>query len=139
VQEGGFSGALRRYLQKGGIVYGASAGAVLMGKDISTYIEDKYISENEKYGYTDTVGLGLIGNYSVITHFHEGDDYKIKEYFAKREYPIIAIPQGSAVVVRDNSMKIIGDRPVTVFDKKGASGKIELGSELSVQNYGFIG
>jgi len=71
-----FERMLKDYIGKDGIIYGASAGAVLLGQDISTYIEDKYLDENVKSGYIDERGLGLVGNYSVLTHFHENHEYK---------------------------------------------------------------
>lgn len=124
VYESGFSEVLEKYLATGGIIYGASAGAVLMGKDTSTFIEDKYMEENRKCGYTNTEGLGLLGRYSVITHFRKEDNWKIAEYFRKKDNPVVAIPEGTAVMVQSGLMRSIGGRAVT-FDKNGTIGRIE--------------
>jgi dipeptidase E len=124
MKESGFLPVLKKYIQNGGIIYGASAGAVLMGKKISTYIENKYLLENKKNKYTITKGMALMGNYSIITHFNKEDYFKIKEYFKKNNNPIIAIPEGIGLMLKDNYMKVIGDKAVYIFKKNGVSKKI---------------
>lgn len=125
MSESGFLPILEKYIKDGGIVYGASAGAVLMGKNISTYIEDKYILENKKHKYTLTKGMALIGNYSIITHFHESGYEKVKEYFKKNNNPVIAIPEGIGLMVKDNCMTVMGDKAVTIFGKSGILKRIK--------------
>ncbi len=125
MDKSGFLSILKKYIQNGGIVYGASAGAVLMGKDISTYIEEKYILENKKYNYTITKGMALIGNYSIITHFYENDFGKVKEYFKKKNNSVIAIPEGTGLLVKDNCLSVIGDKIVTIFNKNKPSKRIK--------------
>ncbi len=125
MKESDFLHILKRYIQNGGIIYGASAGAVLMGKSISTYIEDKYVLENKKCKYTLTKGMKLIGNFSIITHFHNSDYKRLGKYFKRNNNPVIAIPEGIGLMIKDNSMTIIGNRAVTVFDKDGVLDKIK--------------
>lgn len=107
---------LKKHYEEGGLIYGASAGAVIMGLDISTYIVDKYIKENEKFNYTLSSGLSLIGNYSILTHYNENENMKVKEYFLKYSNPIIAIPEGSGILVSDKSMRVIEGSTVTIFE-----------------------
>jgi dipeptidase E len=129
VRASGFENKLKDYIDKGGLVYGASAGAVLLGQDISTYIEDKYLDENVKSGYTDEKGLGLIGDYSVITHFHDGESSATHDFLTRKGGRLIAIPEGTAALVSNGNLRVIGDGAVAVFDKNGIVSTIEAGAE----------
>lgn len=133
MNKSGFSYLLKKYVNSGGIVYGASAGAVLMGKDISTYIEGKYLKENKVNNYTFSRGLSLIGDYSVLTHYEEGDEAKVKKYFRKHSNPIIAIPAGVALVVRDNII-VVGNKPIKIFEKGKFPRIIKTGEMVSLKN-----
>ncbi len=124
MERDGFLPVLRNYIRNGGVVYGASAGAVLMGVDISTYIEEKYLPDNEKHDYKLTDGMALIGKYSILTHFEEGDRQKAEKYFRRKTDPIIAIPSGTAVMVTRKTAKVIGTGCVCIFHKGRASKKI---------------
>lgn len=120
----GFPPILKSYIRSGGIVYGASAGAVLMGVDISTYIEEKYLSDNEKHHYKLTDGMALVGNYSILTHFQGSDFQKVEKYFERKNNPVMAIPSGTAVMVRGKNAEIIGTDDVHIFHKGQAPKKI---------------
>lgn len=119
INESGFSVVLKDYIQNGGMVYGASAGAVIMGKDISTYFE-----ENKKYNYPISTGLSLIGDYSVLCHYEKKDNYKIEEYIKRKNNPVIGVPAGVALLVKGNIISIIGDKPVSIFETNGISRKL---------------
>ncbi len=120
----GFLPLLRNYITSGGVVYGASAGAVLMGVDISTYIEEKYLPDNEKRGYRSTEGMALVGGYSILTHFEEGDRQKVEKYFRRKTDPVIAIPSGTAVMVMGKTAKVTGTGCVYIFHKGRTPKKI---------------
>lgn len=124
MERDGFLPVLRDYIRGGGIVYGASAGAVLMGTDISTYIEEKYLPDNEKRDYKLTEGLALLDKYSVLTHFEEGDRQKVEKYFERKTDPVIAIPSGTAVMVTGKIAKVIGSHCVHIFHRGRTSRKI---------------
>jgi len=124
VRESNFLPILRNYIKNGGAVYGASAGAVLMGRDISTYIEEKYTLENKKNNYTNTKGLAFIGEYSILTHFQGPDRRKLKEYFERNNNPVLAIPAGTSVMVEDNHATILGNEAVLIFEKGKPTKKI---------------
>ena len=117
MKESNFLPILKKYIKNGGIIYGASAGAVLMGYKISTLIEEKYLIENKKHKYRSTRGFNLIGNYSVLTHYKEEEKEKIQSYFKNNNNAIIAIPEGAGLIIKDSTARIIGDQPVTIFRK----------------------
>ena len=107
------------YIKSGGIVYGASAGTVLFGQDISTYIEDKYLPENIKHKYVTEKALPLLGNYSILTHYEDGDEDKVIKYFKNHNDSVISIPPGVALVVKKEGCIVIGSKPVLIYKPNG--------------------
>lgn len=127
INDSGFSVILKRYVQNGGIVYGGSAGAIILGKNISTVSE-----ENIKYNYNFNDGLSLIGDYSIICHYQENKNKQIIEYLKKYNNPVLAIPEGAGLMIKDDSMTVIGKNPITVFKKNGILENIAPNATLSI-------
>lgn len=121
MKKSGFLLLLKKYIKNGGIVYGASAGGIFMGKDISTHNEEKYFLENKKYEYNFTQGMGLIGEYSIMVHFQEENRKHVIEYIKKEGNPVIAIPEGTGLVISGDFASVIGSSGVIIFEKDGDS------------------
>jgi dipeptidase E len=105
----GFDDDIKDYIGNGGIVYGGSAGAIILGYDISTCA----VMDSNDVGLLDTLGLGLIGNYAIWCHYAEEHDSLI----IQQKQPIVAIPEQSGVVFDGGSIHVVGFEPVCVFDK----------------------
>lgn len=114
----GFKAKLIEFYKKGGIIYGGSAGAIVLGRDIRTVEEER--KENEqKYIYYK--GLKLINNYSIICHFKQNDSNqlnKIKFFIKKYKTEVLALPEGSGLMYYKNKFFLIGDKPIYKFDLK---------------------
>jgi dipeptidase E len=122
--ESNFFNILREFINNGGIIYGGSAGAIIMGENINTVSE-----ENDKnYKYNE--GLSMIGNYSIICHYKENLDKKIEEYIATYNSPVIALSERSGLKINGNNVKVIGYDPIIVFNLKKEKSVIENGVEL---------
>ena len=119
IYKSNFDKLLMEYIKSGGIVYGASAGTVLFGQDISTYIEDKYLPENIKHKYLEEKGIPMLGNYSLLTHFEEGDEDKVAKYFKSHNDSVISIPPGVALVVTKDKSYKIGSKDVLIYRPEG--------------------
>ncbi|TSC52669.1 MAG: dipeptidase E [Parcubacteria group bacterium LiPW_41] len=120
-----------KYVHEGGVVYGASAGAVLMGVDISTYIENKYLEENKKNNYLSTAGMNLVGEYSILTHFKEEDKDKIGDYFCRNNNPVLAIPEGVAVIIKNGFAEVIGG-DILIFQKGQRERFVRAGADFMI-------
>lgn len=119
LNQSNFRNFLNGYLERDGVIFGASAGAVILGKDISTYME-----ENEKYNYSEDEGLNLVGGYSIMCHHIENENTKANEYINRTSNPVIAIPVGVAIKISGGCFEVIGDGPVSVFEVDGTESKI---------------
>ncbi|WP_067621133.1 Type 1 glutamine amidotransferase-like domain-containing protein [Alicyclobacillus acidiphilus] len=105
----GFDHPLKDFIANGGSVYGGSAGAIVLGRDISTCS----VMDTNEVGLDDTTGLGLVGNYAIWCHYVDAHDNFIANY----DYPIIAIPERSGISFDGSIIRVIGFDAVTIFDR----------------------
>jgi dipeptidase E len=75
----GFGDAIRQYAQQGGVVYGGSAGAIVLGANISTCA---HIDHND-VGITDLHGLDLLDGHAVWCHYRAAD-FPLTQVFVRR-------------------------------------------------------
>jgi len=106
----GFKEVLIKYHKEGGVIYGGSAGAIVLGKKINTVSEEN--DRNYKYEH----GLNLLDNYSVICHFNDSFKDKIVKYVETEKSYVLALPEEAGVVFDDNGDKyVFGSKPAYVF------------------------
>jgi dipeptidase E len=111
LRETGFNNILKEYVDKKGIVYGGSAGAVIFGKDILT-------SSHMDPNYTNLKtfdGFNFLDNYSVWCHYKTSNDDLIKEYISKFGFSVIALPEEAGIVMNEGGLKVIGSSPAYIF------------------------
>ncbi|BCB03601.1 hypothetical protein KH172YL63_17340 [Bacillus sp. KH172YL63] len=80
--ETGFHTLLDKFLAEGGIVYGGSAGAIIMGASILTCA---HMDENA-VGLNSFNGLSLMEDYSIWCHYEEKDDPLVRGLWIQREH-----------------------------------------------------
>ena len=107
------------------MVYGGSAGAIILGKDIKTS------PDRDNTGLNQYSGLNLVEDYSVWPHYDESDKEKIKQYIEKRSENGIAIPEESSLYVKKGIGKVIGSKEVLLFQKESIS-RIEPGEKINL-------
>lgn len=109
-----FYAALIDYIATGGIVYGGSAGAIILGADIRTCAH----ADPNVVGLQHFDGLNLIGGYSVWCHYEAANDQLIERYIKNFQHPIIALTEETGIYVSDQGMKVLGTGPVFVFERE---------------------
>jgi dipeptidase E len=107
---------LRRSAEGGLLVYGGSAGAILLGRDITTA---RHADPNE-VGVTDTRGLDLALGYSIWCHYVPGDDTRIREYVREAGHGVIAISERSGLARMGERIDVVGTEPATLFGLDGS-------------------
>jgi dipeptidase E len=124
LQDSKFMSVLKKYIQRGGIFYGGSAGAIILGMDIGT--------SDSKDGYEtrDNKGLRLVGKFSVFCHYKKEDDQKIKNYIKQTQNKVLAIPENAGVLIDNSQIKTIGPGEITVFVKET---KKDISSDASLR------
>ena len=116
---------LKDYILNDGIVFGGSAGAVIMGYDVSCSIDDNYVY------LEDTTGFDLLNGFSVFPHYtnfkskltKEENEERLKDLtnriidYTKNDMKMIAIPEEDTIIADDNGMKIVGYKPYYKFEE----------------------
>jgi dipeptidase E len=111
----GFNTHLVQYVENGGMVYGGSAGAVVLGRDIQTV---SHLDRNE-INLRERCCLDLAAGHAVWVHYQKEDDKLIYKYGREQNHPVIAISERSGVLVDVSGMQAIGYEPAFVFDESG--------------------
>ena len=115
LRKSGFDHHLREYGCGGKAVYGGSAGAAVLGRDIQTV---NYLDRNE-VGLMETKGLNLAEGYSVWVHYQPQDDNLIDAYVRQYQQPVIALSERSGIVIENRLMRAVGFEPAYRFDSQG--------------------
>ena len=113
--ESGFDRHLVKYASHGRVIYGGSAGAALLGKDIRTVNN----IDHNNIGLIETKGLNLVNNHAVWVHYQPQDDELIYEYQDKYNQSVLAISERAGVVVDNSEMHSVGFESAYQFDKQG--------------------
>jgi dipeptidase E len=116
VRRGGVGEAVGAFVDRGGAVYGGSAGAVLLGRDIDTASR---IDENE-IGMLDTHALDLAAGLSVFCHHEPQDADYVMSWVDAHDHSVMAIPERSGVVVERETVRVVGYEPVLLVTEHGA-------------------
>ncbi len=115
IKASGFDSLLKQFVQKGGIVYGGSAGAIILGKNTRT------APEIELRNLTDFSGLNLIRNFSIACHYQDDQSPTIAGLVNNLDSEIIAIPERSGVLLKDGELTVVGYEPIFLFTNQGVT------------------
>lgn len=100
----GFSDVLKQYYKNGHIIYGGSAGAIVLGKDIRTVEE-----ENIGINYSGYKGLEILPGNSVVCHFNVKDRLSVVQIARKIGSSIWALPEGSGLIISNENTEKVGN------------------------------
>ena len=100
----GFDKVLKAYIKGDGVVYGGSAGAIILGSNIMT---SAHLDENE-VGIEDFSGLDVLDGLAVWCHYESGNDEMIRSYIRDFDTPVIALPEESGAYLQDGHIKVTG-------------------------------
>ena len=115
VGKSGFDTALIQFAAQGGVIYGGSAGAILLGQDILTCA---HLDEN-RVGLNSPRGLDLVSGFSVWCHYQPEDDKHIAEYVTRSGLPVLALSDRSGVSLNGVELTAQGYEPTQVFTSNG--------------------
>ena len=104
-----FKENLVEFAKNNSIVYGGSAGAIILGKNILTSGDEDHTN------LEDYSGINLIDGYSIWPHYRSEDEEEIKEYISEFDEGIIAIPEESSLYVEDDQVWAVGEKNVVIY------------------------
>ena len=112
LRKSGFEHHLREYVRRNKAVYGGSAGAAVLGRDIRTV---SYLDCNE-VGLLETTGLDLAMGHAIWVHYQPQDDSLIDAFVRQYQQPVIALSERSGLVIEQDVMRSVGFEPAFQFD-----------------------
>lgn len=119
MRSSGFDEVLKEYIEGDGVVYGGSAGAIILGSNIMTCA---YLDENT-VGMRDFDGLDVLDGLAVWCHYERENDESILHYIRKFNTLVIALPEETGAYYHDGHIKVTSTKPAFLFD---GVNKIEL-------------
>jgi dipeptidase E len=108
------SAALRSVAELG-VVYGGSAGAIVLGADIGT----ASLSDRNEVGMFDLAGLGTVGRYAVWCHFEDDQLGAVLAWVRANGRPVLALTERSGAEIVGSELSSIGREPLLLIDERG--------------------
>lgn len=123
----GFDDILTDYYNSGGLIYGGSAGAIILGKTISI------IAEENNANYAHESGLNLLNGKSVICHFSNEKKIKIEKFTKENQIDVIALTEKTgALISNSNQIESIGFDPVQIYTISSSPTNINPGNKSTI-------
>ncbi len=106
-----FHSLLQSFIKQGGVVYGGSAGAIIMGTSILTcsHMDVNHV-RLESYS-----GLSMVYDYSIWCHYEEENDSLIQAFMETRQRPVIALTEETGIKVKNGTIVVSGSKGAYVF------------------------
>ncbi len=107
IRESGFDKVITKFLPKGLIYIGVSAGSYVACPTIEMALwkhQDKY----NHHDLTDFTAMNLVP-FLVTVHFKEEYRDILKEKISKTNYPVRVLNDEQALLIEDNDIKLIGN------------------------------
>lgn len=100
---------LRKFAEKGGLLTGLSAGAIMMTENIDMAAYPEFDRDENSVGLKNLSSLGLV-DFAFFPHFKNSARYDaaFKKYSKLKKKVIYACPDGSGIVVNDRELRFIG-------------------------------
>jgi dipeptidase E len=111
----GFDRWLTDYVQRGGAVYGGSAGAAILGRDLRTVSH----MDRNLVGLVEMSGLDLAGGHAVWCHYQPSDDALIADFLGQTGLPVLAISERSGITIEAEEMRRVGFEPAYRINQDG--------------------
>lgn len=116
---------LRNYLDNGGLIMGASAGALIFGETIDTCLKDNFAidccDDENLVGLNDTNGYNLLFGFSILPHYkkipEQMDNVKNRvNKLLKQGRKVICLPEETSLWISGDQWTVIGQRPAEIFE-----------------------
>lgn len=113
VRESGFNKILNSFLEKGGIYVGVSAGSMIAGLNIESAGWGD--ADKNTVDLQDLTGLKLVP-FVIDVHIDESNIEAVKKCASRVKYPVIALTDEQAILVKNGENKIVGIGEKYIFN-----------------------
>lgn len=100
---------LKAFVEKGGVLTGLSAGAIMMTENIEMAAYPEFDRDENLVNLKNLSALNLV-DFLFFPHFRNSARYDVvfKKYTRSSSKIIYACPDGAGIVVRDNELRFVG-------------------------------
>jgi cyanophycinase len=115
--------AIKELLERGGVVGGESAGAMIQGSWLDT-TDSEWTPEIHALiqKHRTGAGFGLLASAAIFPHFDKrGPEAAVKESTAHPDHLAIGIDNETALIVRGDLAEVVGAGTVSMYDGSGRS------------------
>ena len=100
---------LKAFAQRGGLLTGLSAGAIMMTENIEMAGYPEFDRDENLVNVTNMTALNLV-DFLFFPHFRNSARYDVvfKKYTRSSNKIIYACPDGAGIVIRDNEIRFVG-------------------------------
>ena len=103
--------ALEEYIENEGVIYGGSAGAIILGANIMTCAH----MDANNVNLQNFKGLNYIQEYSIWCHYEMEYDSLIWSYIKNYKKTVIALPEDTGISYSKSGIEVIGTSPAFIF------------------------
>lgn len=109
LRKSGLIAELIDFVQRGGVLTGLSAGAILMTPTITTASFPKFDCDVNHDGVKNFKALNLV-QFEIFPHYKKSNRYEkeLIAYSKKSKFPIYALPDGSGIIAESESLRFFG-------------------------------
>lgn len=108
---------IKSFINNNGIIFGGSAGAIILGKNLKSCALD----DDNTVNLEDISGYDVLNGYSILCHYTnrtQEKDEESKKYLlnlSKKE-KIVALPEEDTIFINEDNVEVIGNRPYYIFN-----------------------
>ncbi len=126
LRDSGFSQEFVSYVKNGGVVYGGSAGAIVLGKNTDTH------DDENKINLKNTTGFNLLGGYSVACHYTNEHSKRFRDWVMSHKSPIVCLPEEAGLILGNDSVLCVGIKPCVIYLAGGVKKEIQPGTYFEI-------
>lgn len=121
IKKTGLDKEIKKFVKNKGVYFGVSAGSYVICPTIEAATWKP--ADRNIIGLKNLKGLNLVP-FLITAHFEEKYRKIIEKNVNKTKYPVIALNDKQAVLVKGKEIKIIGSEKKIIFNKKQKLGKL---------------
>lgn len=126
-RKSGFDNALKKFLERGGIYVGVSAGSMIAGINIESANWEPP-DDNNIVALNDLSAMNLV-DFVITPHYCGEIAAAISEAAAKTDYAVVALTDKQAILIAGGKTEIIGPGKKTIFNSKSLGVKTNFSGE----------
>ena len=120
IRKSPFNQLVRGFHEQGGTVYGDSAGAIVLGREVASAFWGQDADDNIA-ALQAFHAVSLLDNWSIHCHYEPDDDETAQDYVYNSGSPVLAISEKTGILIEDDKEtgKVFGHSPLVVFTFTG--------------------